>query len=281
MTGKKKHVKFTYFEVVTMENDNEVLYDLKKWLYKITNLLISDRKKTVFGVQGRLESVKLLEDGIYAFNFLRMDESSDAYKAREDKKAEHIDLDDDEYLGRNTVAMYDANKHIILIQNNKGSYTPNAIQNYINATNYGEICYFRPILDIFEAKRCRNGRIKKIIARCSSVNDFNTEGSRNFERIIESCKDVGGYTFYIEIGIGRGKGKRLNNQSVYQDVNTLLQNKGCLSTAKVEMSDEQISGVYDLFDNLRTGEFDLLVPERGELDYIKIARNMYSIYINE
>ena len=34
----------------------------------------------------------------------------------ENQHAEHIDLDADEYLGRNTVAVYDERNHIILIQ---------------------------------------------------------------------------------------------------------------------------------------------------------------------
>lgn len=278
MIGKKKNIKFTYFEVITTVEDREVLYDLKNWLYKITSMSIEERKKTANGVQGRLENIEKIANNFFALNFMRLDEASDAYKAKVGSKAEHIDLADDEYLGKNTVAVYDSNNHIILIQNNKGSYTANAIQNYINATNDGDTCYFKPIIDSFDAKRCKKGKIRKIIASCSSVNEFNTEGSVNFERIIKSCKDMGGYTFYIEIGVGYGKDKKLNNQSICETVNTLLQNRGCLSKAKVELSDDAASGVYDLFDNLCIGKFDILVPERGELDYLKIAKNIYSIY---
>lgn len=280
MKGRKKSIKFTYYEVVTLSNEKEVLYDLLTWLYKISDITIESRIRLVNGVQGRLEDVKIIDD-FYALNFMRLDEASDAYKVKEAVKAEHIDLAEDEYLGRNTVALYDPKKHIILIQNNRGSYSANAIQNYINATNDGEICYFKPIIDAFDVNKCKNGRIKRLIATCSAVNDFRTENSRNFERIIESCKDLGGYTFHIDIGIGYSKDKALNNQNVYEDVNVLLQNKGCLSTARIELSDESISGVYDLFDNIHIGKFDVMIPDRGELEFLHLAKNMYSIYINE
>lgn len=281
MKGKKKHIKFTYYEVVTQENDKEVLYDLRNWLDAITQKSIEARKETIGAVQGRLETVSIIENNFYALNFMRLDEASDAYKVKEDEKAEHIDLADDEYLGRNTVAVYDADNHVILIQNNRGSYSANAIQNYINETNNGTICFFRPIIDNFDANRCKNSTIKKIYVGCSSTKQFDADGSRAFEHIIESCDELGGYTFYVEVGIGRGKGKQLSNQKVYEAVNTLLRNKGCLSTAKVSLLDDKADDVYDLFDNLYVGKFSLTVPERGELDYMIIARNMYYQYVNK
>lgn len=281
MKGKKKSIKFTYYEVVSLVNENEVLYDLLNWLYKISGITIENRIRLINGVQGRLEDVKIIGNDFYALNFMRLDEASDAYKVKESNKAQHIDLDDDEYLGRNTVALYDPKKHIILIQNNRGSYSANAIQNYINGTNDGDICYFKPMIDAFDVNRCKNGRIKRLIATCSAVNDFRPENSKNFERLITSCRELGGYTFHIDIGIGYGKDKALNNQSVYEDVNVLLQNRNCLSTAKVELADDEISGVFDLFDNLHIGKFDIMVPDRGELDFLHLAKNMYTIYINE
>lgn len=280
MVGKKKHFKFTYYEVVSEENEKEVLYDLTIWLNKITTKPIERRKETVRDVQGRLEAVSLIGSDFYVLNFMRLDEASDAYKAKENEKAEHIDLEDDEYLGKNTVALYDTKNHIILIQNNRGSYTANAIQNYINATNDGTICYFRPMIDKFNIDRCKKGVIKKVIARCSASKQFDADGSKAFEHIIESCNELGGYTFYVEIGIGKGKDKQLNNRGVYEAVNTLLNNRACISSAKIALSDDQDAAVYELFDNIRIGKFDLTVPERGELDYMMVAQNMYFQYLN-
>lgn len=282
MVGKKKHIKFTYYDVVTQDDDGkESLYDLRKWLDTISKNEIADRIKRIGDVQGRLETAQVIEKGYYALNFMRLDEASDAYKAKENKKAKHIDLENDEYLGRNTVAVYDEANHIILIQNNRGSYSANAIQNYINATNDGKICYFRPVIDIFDTARCKKGIIKKICVGCSAANQFDTDGSKAFENIIESCDELGGYTFYIEIGIGRGKNKQLSNQGICAAVNTLIRNRGCLSKAKIALEDDKDADLYDLFDNVRTGKFDLTVPERGELDFMQIAGNIYYQYVNK
>lgn len=46
MVGKKKHIKFTYYDVVTQDDDGkESLYDLRKWLDTISKNEIADRIK--------------------------------------------------------------------------------------------------------------------------------------------------------------------------------------------------------------------------------------------
>lgn len=161
MKGKRKNIKFTYYEVVTEVDNSEKLYDLLFWFERISLLNISQRKLTINTIQGRLESIKKIDVNIYAMNFMRLDVSSDAYKVKDDKRAEHIDLEDDEYLGRNTVALYDSERHIIMVQNNRGSYTANSVQHYINATNGDEVIYFRPIVNKFDIQNCKRVRNKK------------------------------------------------------------------------------------------------------------------------
>lgn len=278
MKGKRKNIKFTYYEVVKEVDNVEKLYDLLFWLERINLLNIFQRKKTVNNIQGRLENVKKIDDNIYAFNFMRLDVSSDAYKVKDNERAEHIDLEDDEYLGRNTVALYDSEKHIIMVQNNRGSYTANAIQYYINNTNGDEVIYFRPIINRFDIQNCKRGRNKKIIVRCSDVSSFRTYGNPTFERIIESCNQMDAHSFYIEVGIGQQRNSKLDSESVYEVANTLLKNRNCVSNAKVVFDDERVQGVIDLFDNWETNIIPFTVPERGELSFEDISEAMYEVY---
>ncbi len=278
MKGKRKNIKFSYYEVVTEVDKEEKLYDLLFWIERISLLNIIHRKRTVNNIQGRLENIKKIDENIYAFNFMRLDVSSDAYKVKNDQKAEHIDLEDDEYMGRNTVALYDAEKHIIMIQNNRGSYTANAIQCYINNTNEDEIIYFRPIVNNFDIQNCKRGKSKKIIVRCSDVKSFRTYGNPSFEHIIETCNQMGGLSFYIEVGVGRDKYSKLDNDTVYEVADTLLKNRNCVSNAKVTIDDDKVQGVFDLFDNWEKDIIPFVVPERGELSFEHISESMYGVY---
>ena len=278
MKGKKKNIKFTYYEVVTEIDDKEKLYDLLFWFNRIRKLNIVQRKRTINDIQGRLENMAQIDDNIYAVNFMRLDVSSDTYKVKDNKKAEHIDLEDDEYLGKNTVALYDSETHIIMIQNNRGSYSANAIQYYINDTNEDEKIYFRPIINSFDILNCKKRRNKKIIVRCSDVGAFRTYGNPSFERIIETCNQMDAHSFYIEIGVGQQRNSKLDSESVYEVANTLLKNRNCVSNAKVVLDDERAQGAIDLFDNWETSTITFTVPERGELKFEDISDAMYGAY---
>ena len=276
MKGKIKNIKFSYYEVVC--DGDDTLYDLHIWMSKILKKPLLERKKTVNGIQGRLENVIELDENIYAFNFMRLDVSSNSYKVKETKNAEHIDLADDEYMGTNTVALYDAEKHIIMIQKNRGSYTANGIQNYINDTNQDDIVYFRPILNNFNVSQLKHSRSKKLIVRCSDTREFRTYGNPTFERIIETCGKMSGCTFYVEIGVGREKTSGLDNDTVYEAAETILKNKHCVSNAKAVLDDDKIQGVFELFDNWKEEIIPFTVPERGELSFEFVAGKMYERY---
>ena len=66
MIGKTKHIKFTYYDVVTQTEDGkEVFYDLRKWLDTISKKQIADRIERISNVQGRLETANVIETGYY------------------------------------------------------------------------------------------------------------------------------------------------------------------------------------------------------------------------
>lgn len=278
MKGKKKNIKFTYYEVVIEIDNKEKLYDLLFWFERISKLDIVQRKRTINDIQGRLENLTQIDENIYAVNFMRLDVSSDAYKVKDNRKAEHIDLEDDEYLGKNTVVLYDSETHIIMVQNNRGSYSANAIQYYINDTNEDEKIYFRPIINRFDIQNCKKRRNKKIIVRCSDVGAFRTYGNPSFERIIETCNQMDAHSFYIEIGVGQQRNSKLDSESVYEVANTLLKNRNCVPNAKVVLDDERAQGAIDLFENWETSTITFTVPERGELKFEDISDAMYGAY---
>lgn len=281
MKNRVKKSKCTYFEVVSTneETGDEELYDLRLWLARINGVTLADRKKEMnSGDEGRLERILAIQQGIYALNFMKLDVASDAYKVKENEKAEHIDLKDDEYIGKNTVALYDPERHIIMVQNNRGSFNASSIETYIQQTNEGEKCYLRPIANQFEIEACDNHVIRKIDVRCSNVRQFEPEGSATFERIIETCNDLDALTVHVEIGLGYERNTSLNNETVREVAETVRRNAGCVSSAKMTLIDDEKQCVYDLFHNWDYDVLDFVVPERGELSFEVVARKMYETY---
>lgn len=280
MKNKIKKIKCTYFQVVSInEDDEEELYDLRLWLNRIVGKSLQERKKEMdSGYDGRLENVIRIQQNLYALNFMKLDVASDAYKVKEDAHAEHIDLEDDEYIGKNTVALYDPQNHIMMVQGNRGSFTAPAIETYINQTNEGEVCYLRPVASQFNIADCNNHVVRKINVVCHNIRQFEPEGSATFERIIETCNDLEALTVHLEIGLGYERGSSLNNETVYEIAGVIQRNAGCVSSAKVTMIDDEKQCVYDLF---RNWDYDILtftIPERGELSFERVAQKMYEAY---
>ncbi len=281
MKGKIKKVKFNYFEVVSINEETkaEELYDLRLWISKIMNIDIEERIKNINGIEGRIESILLFDKRYYALNFMRLDSASDAYKVKENAKAEHIDLADDEYIGRNTVALYDSVKHIIMVQCNRGAYTAPGIQSYINETNENEECFFRPIISELDLQKCLKNPIRKIDVRCSNIRQFDPGKSATYERIIDTCSDLQAVTVHLEIGLGYERDASLSNETIYEDIKVLRKNAGCISSAKVTLIDDNKQSVYDLLSNLENDIIEFVVPERGELEFSFVAGKMHEKFL--
>lgn len=281
MRNKRKKIKCTYYEVVSRNEatGEEELYDLRLWLIRIAGKSLQERiKKMDSGDDGRLESAITIQQSLYALNFMRLDVASNTYKVKEDAHAEHIDLEDDEYIGRNTVALYDPENHIMMIQRNRGSFHAPAIETYINQTNEGEACFLRPVANQFHMADCNNYVYRKINVVCSDIRQFEPEGSATFERIIQTCNDLGALTVHLEIGLGRERGASLNSETVSEVVGAIQRNAGCVSSAKVTMMDDEKQCVYDLFHNWDYDILTFTIPDRGELNFESVAQKMYEAY---
>lgn len=279
LKGKQKKIKFQYFEVCTLKEGNpkEELYDLLIWIEKMVELDYEKRKKEIGGIEGRLEDIRVINDEIYALNFMRLDVVSDSYKVKTNKKAEHIDLADDEYIGKNTVVLYDPGLHILMVQCNRGSYNVPAMESYINVTN-DEISYIRPVKHDLNIDQCLNEKVLKLDVRFSDIRQFRPQKSDAFEKVIESCNDWECVTAHLELGLGYTKIESMNNDTIYCALEDIKANTENVSSAKIILDDDKKATVYDLLDNFEDDYITFTVPERGELGFEFMSDKMYEVY---
>ena len=277
-------VKYQFYEVCCMAGkyETENLYDLSAWGDRVESLSLVDKIKDANGIKGRLESRLIGVKGEYeAFNFMRLDVLSNTYKVKEDTAAEHIDLELDEYIGKNTVILYDPRFHIAMVQCNRGSYGVAGIVSYINKFNPSNAaCYFRPIANNFNENMLKN-RLTKLDVRFANTREFRAYSSRNLERIVESCNEFEGLTAHIEIGLGYARGRTLNSETISEVVSDVRANKGCISSAKLVMNDDTRSSIFDLFDNIEHENISYVVPPRSELGFEYMANEMAYRYDEE
>ncbi len=280
---RKKNVKFQYYKAYTGQDGdlNDIPFDLNKWVEEIQILSLEERKKQINGIEGRLEDIKLIHDDYYALNFMKMDVVSDSYTIKIDEEAKHIDLGEDEYLGRNTVALYDPQYNIIMIECNKGAFNVSAIEKYINDTG-GINCNLLPINNTLDTNKCLKENVRKIEVRFADVRNYDPGENASFEKVIETCNDLEGLSAYIEIGVGYSKLKSMNQNKIFTIIQDIIRNKSSISSAKITLcDDEKKSAVYDLLDNIQSDIIPFTVQERGELGFEFMAERMYERYITE
>lgn len=285
MQDKKRVViKYQYYQLCTFENNEytENLYDLIEWMGRVGRLELKDKVHDVEGIEGRLETALPVKgDEFYALNFMRLDILSNTYILEKGSEARHVDLGDNEYIGRNTVVLYDPRNSIVMVQCNRGSYGVFSLQSYINSFNEGmNLCYFRPVSNELSQEYLENAHALKVDVRFANTRQFKTGKSRFFNKVIDACNDIECFTAHIECGLGYNRGQELEKETVVDMVNDLRNpiNKDAVSSARVTLSDEQKSSVFDLFDNIYSDKIDFVVPARGELGFEYMIDHMIDKY---
>ncbi|MBC5712472.1 hypothetical protein H8S75_31720 [Hungatella sp. L12] len=276
-------IEYQYYELCCMEDEEttEQIYDLRPWIARMQGVTLDGRLAEINGIKGRLENIDLVhDDEFYALNFMRLDEMSNTYIVREGEQAQHIDLEDDEYIGKNTVLLYDPRLNVAMVQCNRGSYGTVGIQSYINYFNApNDICYLRPIYNELSVDNL-NGSFLKLDVRFSNIRRFVAYNSRAFERVVETCNEVECLTAHIELGLGYTRGSELNAETIHSAIMDLRdpRNRESVSSAKVKFSDDQKSSIFDLFDNIDHDIIRYTIPVRGELGFGFMADKMAEKY---
>ncbi|SHK31059.1 DUF6731 family protein [Hespellia stercorisuis] len=281
MAEKKRiGIKYQYYQICTFDGDEytEKLYDLLGWMDRVSKLSRGETVHEVSGIEGRIENIiPVYDDMFYGLNFMRLDVISNTYILERESKARHIDLSDDEYIGKNTVVLYDEKRSVAMVQCNRGSYGVHALQNYINSFNSpNELCYFRPIHDELRLDDLNDRETLKLDVRFANTRNFKPINSRFFEQVIDAYNQIECYTAHIECGLGYTKGSVLNKETIYDIASDIRnpQNDGTVSSAKLTLTDDQKSSVYDLFENICYDKIDFTIPARGELRFEDMAQKM-------
>ena len=286
MDGKRVSIKYQYYQLCTITGDEatEHLFDLESWIEKVYDLSLEERIKEISDISGRLEDIALVHnEEFYVLNFMRLDVVSNTYILAADTRARDVDLGENEYIGKNTVVLYDPRYNVAMVQCNRGSYGVAALQSYINSYSDGEnLCYFRPIDFDYGTVSTKNVQFLKLDVRFANTRNLMCQDSAAFERILKLCNQVGCRTAHLEFGLGYNYGRQdeLEADTIQGIIKEIRngENRGLVSSAKVTISDDQKSEVFDLLQNILNDKINYTVPPRGELSFSTLSERMADKY---
>ena len=253
------------------------LFDLRKWFDKINSLELKEKVKPIGNEKGRLDICKH-RDNYWALNFIKLEEYSSTYIVGEETYARHVDIsvENDEYIGKNTVALYDEKRAIMMVMSNRGGFSPNTITTYINSFYDEPVCVLEPVK---ENKNYTNpyNKYGKITVKISSVNQFVPSKGAPYEQALEAASEMNAETFTFEFNVGRKK-KYLDANMVHTIISDAFSNMGAVSIAQVRMTDEEGTALYNLFENVMCNVISMNADEKGEIPFEKIAEKMIEEY---
>ena len=282
--SRKVNIKCQLFRVKKLQEDNTInddeLFNLEPWILDASKLNLLELEKQLEGVKGRLEKVKKRGD-LYTLNFVRMGDYSPTYVVKQGKEAKHVDIsiEDDEYIGNNSVAVYDPNSSIMILTKTRMGFSAHTIFNYINSFGQKEKCYLDPIRNKVDFYNRKN-KYKKIRIKINSVENYVGKNGVPYEEALRIAEEIGSETYDFEFSIGRRKDKFLDTDTVLNIISDAMYNRGAISIAKVKISDEKGTKLYDLFDNINHFELTLETNDKGEVTYERIAESIIKEYNN-
>ena len=286
MDGKKVAIKYQSFRLCTIDGDDttDFSFDLRPWINRLVDMKLENRIKEISDISGRLENVASVNREFYALNFMRMDVVSNTYVLASDTSARHVDLDENEYIGKNTVVLYDPRFHVVMVQCNRGSYGVVALQSYINSfIEDGKLCYFRPIEYDYDNVDMGKKRIVKLDVRCANTRQLVSQDSAAFEKIIEACNQTECRTLHLELGLGRSykSTDELEPETVQEIIQEVRneKNRSVVTSAYVTLKDDQKSEIFNLLQNILNDKINYTVPPRGELGFKLMSRRMAGKYL--
>ena len=251
---------------------------------QIQSLGLKERIAPLGDARGRLEKTVAVEDkGLYVFQFMRLDKDSNAYTVNESEEAKHVDLEDDQYLGTKTVALYDPTNQIMMIQINRAGFGATLVQSYINSFA-DEKCCLSALLNSAELERMlQNGEIRGLEIGFWDVKKCDAKKSRALEKILRGLTSAGARSAKFVIGVGRQRGFQLNQKEVQDMVVDLGDNVGFITTAKVKVRNNLANGrieSIDLFSPMIRETLSVDLEPGKEINYSQLTERMVSSYLN-
>lgn len=254
---ENKRIKFQYFRIMEYEGNKKRPYDFRILLNRIQPLNLAERIKIVSDTKARLENTMLLDHinaNFLAMRFMKLSEYALPYVSNENGPSKDIELGEDEYIGKDVNVIYDTSTYTFLIQKNRGSLSINALQKYFNAfyvPQGNSHLELEPIYNPINPQRLHGTKYKKIEIKFANLRKAKIRDVRNFKEVINYFNKFEGVNATISISLGYSKDESLEHGIINSSIEEAKNNKDLIAGLKLKYTDEEdISQVYDLFDNI-------------------------------
>jgi hypothetical protein len=284
-----KYVKFDYYRTVVRPKGSPATvpdspFDIRPFLSRVGSKPLPERAMAYKQEKARMESYAYDSNtGFWDIYFGRLRDFNQPYLAREDGPSEPIDLDDDEYIGENVSAIYDEDHHILMLQRNRYSLGPSAIEEYLNYfhSDGNEEIFLRPIRLTDPRGKVNSAAFhRKFRIKFADLDKKTTEGrGASLSKWMSLFQEYESVTGEVIISVGRQKKATLGG-SLRDFVNELHENKDVVVGAEMTIRKSELSEVevVDLFEEHAHDIIPFTVPPRTVLNHEAVVYQMAQTY---
>ncbi|MBJ6721083.1 DUF6731 family protein [Bacillus cereus group sp. BceL215] len=284
-----KYVSFDYFTVCCKEKGipvvgRETPFNLTTMFTILDKKSLEERTTEYKQEKARLDEIGLVGKSttLWRLYFSRLRDFNLPNRAKKNGLSQPVDLEDDEYLGENVSAVYDEQRNILMVQRNRNSLGPGAIETYFNQFLDGkDEIVFRPIPIKNARERIKEAQyVRKLKVKFADVKKAEEVVSGvSLKKWISLFNDYDSVTGEIVVTVGRQRKASLggNLKGLLDEVyeNSELITRAQASVKKSDISDPE---TIDLFAENAHDVTSFTVKPRTALKHEVVIGAMEDLY---
>lgn len=286
----RKNIKLEYYRANAVENENMDLLDLGNML---DDLYLRIRQGEVVRYEfnheiARVADVFFYQDiGCYHLSFERLRDFNLPVKSSFERDSEPIDLEEDEYIGEEVSLLYDIANNVFIIQRNRDSLSPTALEMFLRDIHSGYIGHasnleLNPILrqNVLE-QILGSEQVRKINVRIDDLGQ-ETQYEDDLSNITGEISRYEAASLDFTLSVGREKNREMN----YGFASRLIENisrRANVSKAQIYVRMDEESNVekYDLIEHKIHSLVTFDFREERTIRPDAVFQRMRELYIGE
>ena len=295
METYRRQIKFCYYKVAEVEFDEDGnshvtgKFNLVVWLMNMEEEAKVKHNTELSDCIVNLEQyVRFPNENIYAIRAYKLRDANVPSKLKEGEAAIPIPLDPDEYIGEDINFLYDRDRSVCMLQQNRMSIGVSRLVEWIN-----ELCpmenkkvVFVPISNHFDANRLGNKSVRSIEFSFANLEPDNKDGSLG--QIIGGLNKYNGTIAKITLTVGRDRNAELDKPCIVDLIQDIQTNPGIVNGAKIKLKSENMLDddkarieIVDLFENAIHDYIQFDIEKRKPLDFSRARIKMYEKYVEK
>ncbi len=283
----ERSIKYQYFRLDKQVKINGIWtnsteFDFIAWIQHVSENKLERKTICLKDTKARIEKIKFYKaHDVWVLRFMKLREENLPYIAKENRDAEDIPLQEDEYLGEDMYMLYDINTGLAMIQSNRFSLGLARLAELIVKTQNktDERVRMFPIKRKIDLTSFGKNTYRTLELGFANIVPEELNGRSSLGDILKMYRKFSGVSGTIKIGIGRSKEESLDVIEVDNLISEIGECESVVS-AKVKIRDDDSARieVVDLMDECYSDIITYNLESRETLAFETAALNMIGKY---